>query len=99
MPYEFDADTSVAEASPGLYRGRLTNRWDIASIPNGGYVLAFAMAALKQALSRPDPITVTAHYLGPAAAGAAEVEVSKLKDGRQFSTATASVRQTGREIV
>jgi len=99
MPYEFDADTSVAEASPGLYRGRLTNRWDIASIPNGGYVLAFAMAALKQALSRPDPITVTAHYLGPAAAGDAEVEVSKLKDGRQFATATASVRQAGREIV
>jgi acyl-CoA thioesterase len=99
MPYEFDTDTAVVAAAPGLYRGRLTDRWNIGMVPNGGYVLAFAMAALKQALPRPDPITVTAHYLGPAAPGEAEVEVQTLKVGRQFLTATASLRQNGREAV
>jgi hypothetical protein len=68
-------------------------------VPNGGYVLAFGMAALKDALPAPDPITVTAHYLGPAAPGDADVAVQKLKIGRQFCTATAGIRQNGREIV
>jgi acyl-CoA thioesterase len=99
MPYELDIDTTVVETLPGLYRGKVTDRWDIGTVPNGGYVLAFGMAALKQALPRPDPITVTAHYLGPAAAGDAEVEVQTLKVGRQLCTATASMRQNGREIV
>jgi acyl-CoA thioesterase len=99
MSHEFDTDTAVVEAAPGLYRGRLTDRWNIGMVPNGGYVLAFGMAALKQALPPPDPITITAHYLGPAAAGEAEVEVQTLKVGRQFCTATASTRQNGREIV
>lgn len=99
MPYALDDDTAVSEASPGLYRGRLTDRWNIGTVPNGGYVLAFGMSALKAALPAPDPITVTAHYLGPAAPGDAEVDVQKLKVGRQFCTATAGIRQNGREIV
>jgi len=99
MLHELDADTALVAITPGVYRGRLTDRWNVGMVPNGGYVLAFGMAALKQALPQPDPITVTAHYLGPAAAGDAEVEVQTLKTGRQFCTATAGVRQNGREIV
>lgn len=99
MPYVLDEDTAITRTSPGLYRGRLSDRWNIGTVPNGGYVLAFGMSALKDALPRPDPITVTAHYLGPAAAGEAEVEVHTLKTGRQFCTATAGIRQGGREIV
>jgi acyl-CoA thioesterase len=99
MSYELDADTEIVAASAGLYRGKLTERWNVGAIPNGGYVLAFGMAALKRGLPQPDPITVTAHYLGPAAPGDAEVEVQILKTGRQFSTATAGIRQSGREIV
>ena len=99
MLHEFDTDTAVVQTAPGLYRGRFTDRWNIGTVPNGGYVLAFGMAALKQELTPPDPVSVTAHYLGPATAGDAEVEVQTLKVGRQFSTATASMRQNGREIV
>src|SRR5262245_59443796 len=99
MLYELDADTALAIASPGLYRGQFTDRWNVGTFPNGGYVLAFAMAALKQALPQPDPLTVTAHYLGPAAPGDAEVAVETLKTGRQFCTAAAGIRQNGREIV
>src|SRR5262245_9050288 len=99
MQYEFDSDTLVAADSPGLYRGRLTDRWNVGAVPNGGYVLAFGMAALKQALPQPDPLTVTAHYLGPAAPGDAEVAVEVLKTGRQFCSAAAGIKQNGRDVV
>ncbi len=99
MPYELDDDTTLTADASGLYRGRMSDRWNVGAVPNGGYVLAFGMAALKRALPQPDPITVTAHYLGPAAAGEAEVEVHMLKAGRQFCTATGGIRQNGREIV
>lgn len=98
MGYAFDEDTAVVESAPGVYRGALADRWNVGVVPNGGYVLAVGMAALKQALSQPDPMSVTAHYLGPASPGEVEIAVDILKRGRQFCTATAGMRQNGREI-
>jgi len=97
--YEFDTDTAVGEVAPGEYRGEITNRWDIGAVPNGGYVLAVGMAALRQALTSPDPLTVTAHYLRPARPGPVTVYVEKIKAGRQYSSAMARVVQEGTERV
>jgi acyl-CoA thioesterase len=99
MPYEFDEDTAVDRIAPGRLRGTLTDRWNVGTVPNGGYVLAVGMAALEQCVPQPDPITVTAHYLGPAVPGGVEIAVELLKTGRRFCNATASMRQNNREIV
>jgi acyl-CoA thioesterase len=99
VPYEFDEDTAVEEIAPGHFRGTINDRWNVGTVPNGGYVLAVGMAALKQSLPQPDPITVTAHYLSPAVPGDVEIDVDLLKTGRRFCTATASMRQNDREIV
>jgi acyl-CoA thioesterase len=95
--YEFDQDTAVHEVGPGLYDGTITARWNIGPAPNGGYVLAVGMAALHAALSHPDPLTVTAHYLRPSAPGPVRIAVETIKVGRRFSTATARLTQAGKE--
>jgi len=95
--YEFDQDTVVEQAEPGVFAGRLTDRWNIGSVPNGGYVLAVALAAVRRTLSAPDPLTVTAHYLRPSAPGPVTIHVETIKIGRQYSTASARLLQNGRE--
>jgi acyl-CoA thioesterase len=97
--YEFDEDTMVRPTAPGMYEGRITERWDIGSVPNGGYVLAVGMAALRQELARPDPLTVTAHYLRPAKPGPVTVHVETIKAGRTYSTAMARMVQEEYEHV
>ena len=67
--YEFDQDTAVEQVEPGVFAGRLTDRWNIGSVPNGGYVLAVARAAGRQTLPGPEPLCVTAHYLRPSPPG------------------------------
>ena len=95
MPeYAFDLDTSVTPSDGGgRWRGHVTDRWDIGDVPNGGYVLAIALAAVRGAVRQPHPLTVTAHYLGPCRHGDVDVVVDVLKQGRSLSTATARLVQ------
>jgi acyl-CoA thioesterase len=93
---EFDADTSVAPA-PGGWALTLSDRWDIVDRPNGGYLLASVVRAMAADIGRPDPLTVTGHYLRPAAAGPALVEVEVVRTGRRLATAGARLVQDGRE--
>jgi len=65
-------------------------------MPNGGYVLAVALAGVRAAVKHPHPMTVTAHYLGPGRHGDVDVEVDVLKEGRSMSTATVRLVQDGR---
>lgn len=97
--HEFDADTQVEQISPGEYRGRVTSRWSIGTVPNGGYVMSIGMRALAHALSAADPLSVTGHFLRPATPGELDVRVDVIKRGRRYSTATAELRQDGKEIL
>ena len=93
---EFDADTAAARTAGG-WALTLTDRWDIADRPNGGYLLASVVRAMAGDVGRPDPLTVTAHYLRPAAAGPAAVTVEVIRTGRRLATAIARLEQGGRE--
>ena len=97
--HEFDEDTRVQPIGNGAFAGELTERWGIGEVPNGGYLLAFAMSALRQALPDRDPLSVTAHYLRPGATGPARVAVEIIKTGRRFSTLMARLIQNGAEVL
>ena len=97
--YEFDEDTRVEQVSPGRFAGTISKRWDIGTVPNGGYVLAVGLAAVKRTLVAPDPISVTAHFLRPAVHGDVEVFVDVAKTGRSYSTAAARLVQGSNECV
>jgi len=93
--FAFDVDTVVAPTDPGRWRGQVSDRWDIGAVPNGGYVLCVALAAVRAAVRQPHPLTVTAHYLGPCRHGDVDMVVEVLKEGRSLSTASARLVQDG----
>lgn len=97
MKYEFDQDTEVSGVEPGQYRACLTDRWDIGSVPNGGYVMALVLSAVGESLPGPDPLSATMHYLRPAPHGPVSIAVDVAKKGRTVSTATARLQGGGRE--
>ena len=89
---DFATATAVRATGDGSYTAELAEGWDIMGNVNGGYLLAVAGRALCAATERPDPITVTAHYLSPGRAGAVTVDTEIVRTGRRFTTATATVR-------
>jgi acyl-CoA thioesterase len=72
-------------------------RWSIGSYPNGGYILAIGLAAVRATLPHPDPFAVSAHFLSPTAHGPVDVEVEPVRAGRAHSTAAARLLQDGTE--
>jgi len=77
----------------------ITEGWDILGNANGGYVLATIARALSTALERPDPITITAHYLRPVSSGPAVIDVEKVREGRTLASATARLSRDGIALV
>jgi len=96
VKYEFDQDTHVSEVEPGQYRACLTDRWDIGTVPNGGYVMATVLSAASKSLPG-DPLSATMHFLRPAPHGEASISVDIAKKGRTVSTLTARLESGGRE--
>ncbi|CAN5434528.1 thioesterase family protein [soil metagenome] len=82
--------TWEAEVQPG---------WDIAGNANGGYLLAIAVWARAEATGRPDPVSVTAHYLSPATPGPVTIDAEVLRSGRRFATASAVLRRDAKPLL
>ena len=78
-----------AEVKPG---------WDIGGNANGGYLMAIAGRAMSEAVGRP-PVTLTAHYLRPGPTGPCEIEVTTVRSGRRFATASASLTMESGRII
>ena len=85
----FAAATAVSPTRDGRYAGVIEPGWDIAGNANGGYLLAIAARAMLATADRPDPVSVTAHYLAPGKPGAVELATELLRRGRRFATVRA----------
>lgn len=95
--FEFDADTVVEETEPGTFRANVHDRWNVGTVPDGGYLLSIAARAIGQKLPGRELRTITAHYLRPSRPGPLELEVEPVKDGRTYATAMARLLQEGKE--
>ena len=85
----FAADTAVTRidvSDEGTMRfaGEVHDGWDIGGNANGGYLLAIAARAIRDASERPDPVSVTAHYLRPGKPGPVTVEVPAREGGQDL---------------
>jgi acyl-CoA thioesterase len=89
----FEQETAVERISEGLYRGELVKGWRVGEVPNGGYVLAVAGRALRDALPHPDPLSVNAFYLAPTRLGPIDCKVEVLRTGRGTSFAEVKMYQ------
>lgn len=90
MPDAAEAPGAPTAATFAKYSAEVQPGWDIGGNANGGYLMAIAGRAMAAAVGRP-PLTLTAHYLRPAAAGPCEVGVTTVRSGRRFATATATL--------
>lgn len=89
---EFDDATVVAADGTT----RIHDGWDINGNANGGYLMALAANGLRRIADRPDPVTVTAHYLSPGRPGEATVTGQVVKAGKRFVTVSGSLASEGR---
>ena len=95
----FADDTAVHDEGGGRYSAEIRNGWDIAGNANGGYLLSIVARAMRDASGRPDPVSVTGHYLAPGHPGPAEIRTEVVKHGRTLTTMTASLDAGGRRLV
>ena len=93
----FDDDTRLHPAGSNSWTGQVDPSWNIGTNPNGGYLLALAVSALRRAAPQhPDPLSITVHYLRPGLAGQpCQVDTQIVRTGRTLSTARATLLQDG----
>jgi acyl-CoA thioesterase len=94
MTYEFDdALTLVGDPAATVF----PERWTVAAgFAHGGYLMSVALAAASHVSTHTDPVTMSAHFVRPGKAGAAEVPTRVVKSGRSLSTVAADIVQDGR---
>ncbi len=86
-----DKGTPTEAAATRHWSTPIRDGWDIGGNANGGYLLALAARAMQAHAGRPDPTTITAHYLRPGAAGPATCSTTLVKTGRRFATLSAAM--------
>jgi len=91
--------SAVRPTGDGTWSGAIEPGWDIAGNANGGYLLTIAARAMVEAAGRPDPVSVTAHFLAPGKPGPVTVEADVVRAGRRFVTASAVLRAADRPLV
>jgi acyl-CoA thioesterase len=67
--------------------------------PNGGYLMAIAARAMTQRAQRPDPVTLTAHFLAPPTLGPLVIETELVRSGGRHRTVAARLLQDDVECV
>lgn len=96
MSHEFDQHIAVRRRDETTWDAELSAGWLVGGGVNGGYLLAVAGHAVREALpAKPDPIAVSAYYLSAAAPGPATVGVEVRRDGGRVATAALDLRQGG----
>lgn len=83
----FRDELDVSDLGSGKYVVRVEPGWDIGGRTNGGYLLALCAKALSLELDRPDPVSITCHFLRPVESGEYLARTEVLKRGKGFSTA------------
>lgn len=95
----FVEDTRVERVADGRWSTTIAPGWDIGGNANGGYLLAVVGRALAEAAERPDPVTLTAHFLRPGKPGPAAIVAERVKAGRRFATVAGRLESDGGAIV
>ena len=97
MTSQFLDETTFERVSENSWTGNLNKNWNIAGIPNGGYLLAVVLRAMQEQVGIKNLLSVNAHYLRPGVSGEeGRVESLILREGSSISTSIASLIQRGK---
>lgn len=93
---EFARATAVERRSENTYSAEIGTGWSVAGAVNGGYLLALAGRALREASpNTPDPLVVSMYYLGPGGEGPADISTRPIREGRSSATFALDLAQAG----
>ncbi len=93
---QIDDETAVVAAGDGRYLTELRADWNIGENPNGGYAMMPVLRAVTDAAGRPDPMSVTVHYLRPSVGEMpGEIATQVVRAGRAATFVTGSLIQEG----
>lgn len=95
----FAAATAVAATGLDRWQGAIAPGWDITGAANGGYLMALAARASAAAAGRPDPVTMTAHFLAPGRPGPVTMDTEVVKAGKRFTTVGVSLADGERTLL
>ena len=97
----FADDTAVERIDDDRFRAECRTGWRVIGgrAPNGGYLMAIAARAMALRADRPDPVTLTAHFLSPPEIGPVEVTTEMVREGGRHRTVAARLVQDGVERV
>ncbi len=91
-----DLDLTPVDGVDHRYTLDISADWNV-FYTFGGVTMAAALRAAERAIDRPDlnPLTAHAIYCAPIQAGAVEIDVDVLRNGRTASQASVDLRQAG----
>jgi acyl-CoA thioesterase len=97
----FEEDSAVRRLTTDRFAAECREGWRVIGgvAPNGGYLMAIAARCMAERAGRPDPVTLTAHFLAPPMIGPIEVETEMVREGGRHRTVAARLMQDGKECV
>ncbi|KAJ7601035.1 thioesterase-like superfamily-domain-containing protein [Mycena floridula] len=103
-PFQEAASTKLVSLSEDLavFEGLVDAEWTIASVPNGGFIVALILDAciqLQAGTPHTDPLHVTVHYLDASEVIPFQISIRKVKSGRSFVNLEAKFVQKQRTKV
>ncbi|GAA1747084.1 acyl-CoA thioesterase [Nostocoides vanveenii] len=93
---QFDRGIAVTAAGGGVYDTEISDDWRIARGVNGGLLLALVANAVSAELGEhghPDPVAMSAAYLGVPHTGPAQIAVDVMRTGGTYSVVRADLIQ------
>lgn len=91
-----EESTGLETLGEGCFRIELSPRFaNMDGSPNGGYTLAIAMRAAREASGKSHVNTASAHFLRPLATAPCDVTATVLRSGRRFDVVDLRVEQEG----
>ena len=99
--YIFDLDTTdaIRQDGDGRWSVRVSDRWNIDGVPNGGFLMALCLIGSAQQVSHPDPLTMNSQFLGKTMPGEAVISSRVIKKGRSLSVTAVDLIQNDRVSV
>jgi acyl-CoA thioesterase len=100
MSTKFERDTAVTRVTEDAFDASVDEGWLVMRGPNGGYVAAIVLRALKERVGDPSrpPRSLTLHYVSPAEVGPVRVTTSIERVGRSLTACSARLHQGDRLV-
>jgi acyl-CoA thioesterase len=94
----FDLETSISRVDEGAWETELSPNWNIGTISNGGYAISSVLRAMRELTGKPDPISVTTHFLRPIQGGSVgRIDTALIRTGRTVATAQGTLSVDGKD--